>query len=145
MIIDEATLAFAKYLSDMVSERLDNVSDTNILKKPMKDFCEFVSKAKVGDTMQQYMASFISATNLIGMITTEVAEEKLAWLKQHGVYGAWEKEGVLEFMRGKSAMIDSWALEVSAQPGDLIIPVNILEEWGNISELAKLEPVGGVQ
>lgn len=145
MIIDEELLEVLNNLSAVVKERLSAIKDSNILKRPMMDFCAFADSAKVGDPSQQYAASLVAAMNLSGLITTELAEEKFDVLRSYGIYGAWEKESLLEFMRGKSAMIDSWALEVSAQPGDLIIPVEILKEWGNISELAKLEPVGGVQ
>lgn len=145
MIIDDELLVFITNVSAIVREKAEGVGDTNILKAPMLDFCEFAEKARVGDDMRHFTASLVSAVNLVGVITTEVAEEKLLWLRQHGVYGAWEKRGVLELMRGKSSMIDSWIISVMNKPGDLVVPVEILKEWGEVVELAKLEPVGGVQ
>jgi len=145
MIVDEVTLTFMQNVASMISERLGRIKDTNILKKPMIDFCRFAAQAKVGDDMKRFMPSFISAMNLAGLITTEEAEEKLKWMRGVGVYGAWEKRSVLELMRGKTVNVDMWVESVRNEPGDLAIPPHIFEELYAVAELSKLEPVGGVQ
>ena len=145
MVIDGELLIFLVDLRDALRERMPKVSDSNILKKPMADFCEFVDSAKVGSSIENFVASFIAAVNVADLVSTESAEEKLNWLKSRGVYGSWEKRSVLTIMSGLSNVIDSWISEIDGQPGDLIIPLHILREWEGVVELAKLKPVGGVQ